>query len=53
MRVGIAGGFEDRRRAFLGQRGKKMPMARGQDGVHGDLHVAVGAVLDPHGHGEA
>src|SRR6266511_5975537 len=30
-----------------------MPMARGQDGVDRDLHVAVGAVLDAHRHGES
>ncbi len=53
MSVGIAGGFQDGGRAFLGERREQVPAARGLDRVDGDLDVAVRAVLDADRHRQA
>ncbi len=53
MAVRIPRGFEDRRRALLGQRWKEVFLPRREYGLHRDLHVAVGAILDADGHRQA
>ena len=50
MSVGIAGGFQDSRGAFLGERRKKVSAARGLYPVHSHLDVTVRAVLDADRH---
>ena len=46
--IGIAGGGEDGRLPVLGDRHEHMRPGRRMDGVDGDLHVTVGAVLEAH-----
>src|SRR5205823_13637180 len=48
--VGIAGGFQDGRCAFLGKRWEQVSAARSLYRVHGHLNVTVCAVLDAHRH---
>src|SRR5206468_11779894 len=50
MSVGIAGGFQDSRGAFLGERRKKVSAARGPYPVHSYLDVTVCTVLDADRH---
>src|SRR5262249_50326349 len=50
MSVGIAGGFEDGRGAFLGKRREQVSAARGLYRVHGHPDVTVCAVLDADRH---
>src|SRR4029079_18046710 len=50
MSVRISSSFQDRRRALLGERRKKMAAPRRLDRIDGDLDIAVGAVLDSHRH---
>jgi len=50
MSVGIAGGFQDGRCAFLGERREQVSAARGLYRVDGHLDVAVCAVLDADRH---
>ena len=51
--VFVAGGAHDGGGAFAGERGEPVGVAGGADGVDRDLEVAVGAVLETDGHGEA
>ena len=53
MSVGIAGGFQDGRCAFLGERREEVSAARSLYRVHGDLDVTVCAVLDANRHRQA
>src|SRR5207237_2785341 len=48
--VGIAGGFQDGRCAFLGERWEQVSAARSLYRVHGHLNVTVCAVLDADRH---
>ena len=52
MGVIVARGAHDGRRAFAGERREPMRMPCGADGIDGDLDIAVGAVLEAHGHRE-
>ena len=48
----VAGGRDDGGVSRLGDRQEMMRCLRGTDRVHGDAHVAVGAVLEADGAGE-
>src|SRR5262249_34072713 len=50
MSVGIAGGFQNSGRTFLGERREQVSAARDLYRVHGHLDVTVRAVLDADGH---
>ncbi len=51
--VPVAAGGDDGRHSLLRHREEVMGVSGGADGVDGDLEVAVGAVLEADGHGEA
>ena len=51
--VGVAGRVHDRRDAADVDAGERVARGGGAHGVDGDLHVAVGAVLEADGHREA
>src|SRR5438034_3041744 len=51
--VGITGRVEDRRRPRVVDAGERVWDGGGADGVDGDLHVAIGSVLEPDRHREA
>ena len=51
--IGIAGGDEDGRLAVMGVAEKSVRVRCREHGVDGDLHIAGGSVLEPHGTGKA
>jgi hypothetical protein len=48
--VGVAGGGDDAGQALLGDADEPVRMGGGPDRVDGDLHAAVGAILEADGH---
>ena len=53
MAVGVAAGFHDGRLAFVVNAEEGLGGTGGDQGIHGGLRVAVGAVLETHRHREA
>ena len=50
--VAVARGLQDGRRAFAGQGRKPVAVPGAADGVDGHTDIAVGGVLEAHGHGQ-